>query len=255
MVPSPPSARSGRRAFALARGLLASCLLIAAFASCDRRDDFYVDGLVRMEKGTQGRPAPSEARIEELRREIDRYRSIVEKKVEASQQLGIYYKMLAVAYMRREMYEQAYESLEQAMTYHPKNSVLLYYAGVCAAQVSRVRPESERGLWLDRAESYYRRALELDPDYAEAMYGLAVLDTFERDKLVDAEALARRVLQLRSRDDAASFLLANILYRQGRLREAVAVYREIAGTTQVDASRKEAIANQARIEKEIRGAP
>ncbi len=255
MAPSQPSARFGRRAGRSIRGFLAACLVLAGFASCEKRDDFYVDGLVQMEKPAQGQPGPSDARIEELRREIARYRGIVDKKVEASQQLGIYYKMLAVAYMRLEMYQQAYESLKEAMTFHTNNSVLFYYAGVSAAQVSRAQPQSERGLWLDRADSSFRRALEIDPDYAEAMYGLAVLDTFELDKVAEAEPLVRRVLQLRSRDDDASFLLANILYRLGRLREAVAVYSQIAATTQVDSRRSEAIANKSRIEKEIRGTP
>ncbi len=255
MTPSPPSARIGRRASRPIRGLLAACLALAGVASCEKRDDVYVDGLVQMEKPAQGQPGPSDARIEELRREIGRYRGIVDKKVEASEQLGIYYKMLAVAYMRREMYQQAYESLKEAMAYHTNNSVLFYYAGVCAAQVSAAQSESEKGLWLDRAESHYRRALEIDPDYAEAMYGLAVLDTFELDKPADAERLVRRVLQLRSHDDAASFLLANVLYRLGRLPEAAAVYGQIAATTQLDASRSEAIANKSRIEKEMRGNP
>ena len=53
----------------------------------------------------------------------------------------------------------------------------------------------------------------------------------------------------------ASFLLANILYRTGRLAEAAALYGEIAASSQVEASRTEALANKSRIEKEMRGAP
>ncbi len=249
------SGRPGRRAGRLTRGLIVACALLAGLVSCDKRDDFYVDGLARMEKPPKGQSEPSADRIEGLKREIARYRGIVDKKVEASQQLGIYYKMLAVAYMRLEMYQQAYDSLKEAITYHTNNSVLFYYAGLCAAQVSRAQTESDKGRWLERAEAHYRRALELEPDYAEAMYGLAVLDTFELNKLADAEQLARRILQLRSHDDDSSFLLANILYRMGRLAEAASLYGQIAATTQVDARRSEALANKSRVEKEMRGTP
>jgi len=232
-----------------------ACLLLAGLAACERQDDFYTENLLLMERSARGQTDRSAARIEELKREIRKYRGIVEKKVEASEQLGIYHKMLAVAYMRREMYGAAYESLKEAMGYHPANSVLFYYAGVCAGQISRAQPQSERDLWLDRAESHYRRAIEIDPDYVEAMYGLAVLYTFELDKLAEAERLTRRVLELRARHEEASFLLANVLYQSGRLAEAAAVYKQIAESSQLDASRKEAMANKLRIEKEMRGAP
>jgi tetratricopeptide (TPR) repeat protein len=236
---------------------VAVCIVLAAIAGCQKikDDDFYVQNLLPLEDKPKA-PVPadgSSARIEELKREIARYRDVVDKKVQASEQLGIYHKMLAVAYMRREMYQAAYQSLMEALGYHPANSVLYYYAGVCAAQTSKAASQADRGAWLDRAESHYRRALDLDADYVEAMYGLAVLYTFELNKLPDAERLTRRILQLRARYDEASFLLGNILYRMGRLPESAGVYKQIAETTQVEAIRNEAIANKSRIDKEISG--
>jgi hypothetical protein len=78
--------------------------LAAALAACSRidRDDAMVDQLVEMEGGTEREV--SEQRVEEIEQEIRRYRGEVERKVDASGQLGIYYKMLAVEYMRGAMY-------------------------------------------------------------------------------------------------------------------------------------------------------
>jgi tetratricopeptide (TPR) repeat protein len=242
----------------MGRGLLLAVAVAAAalLAGCDRREeDFYLDNLLPMEKPAAGVEERSDERIAELRREIRRYRAEVERKVEAAQQLGVYHKMLAVAYMRREMYRAAYDSLKEALAWHTNNAVLFYYSGICAAQISKSEAGPEKTLWLERAEAAYKRALELDPDHVEALYGLAILYTFETGRLVEAEGLVRRVLALRARHEQGAFLLANILYRRGRLQEAAALYREIAATAELDSSRAEALANQSTIEKEMRGTP
>ncbi len=240
----------------MSRALVLGLAAIALVAGCDRRgDDFYIEGLLKMEQPAPGAKGASSERIEELKREIRKYRAEVERKVEASQQLGIYHKMLAVAYMRLEMYQAAYDSLKDALAYHTNNAALFFYSGLCAAQMSRSAEGPDRALWLGRAETLYRRAIEIEPDNVEALYGLAVLCTFELDKLSEAEQLTRRVLALRARHEEGWFLLANILYRTGRLQEASALYGQIAASSQIEASRTEALANKSRIEKEIRGAP
>ena len=236
--------------------LLLGLAAIALLGGCDRREeDFYADNLLKMEQPAAGAAGAADERIAELRGEIRKYRAEVERKVEAAQQLGIYHKMLAVAYMRREMYQAAYESLKEAVAYHSNNSVIFCYLGICAAQISKSQAGPDKALWLDRAEAHYRRAIELDGDNVEALYGLAVFYTFELGKLGEAEQLTRRVLALRARHEEGFFLLANILYRQGRLAEAAELYGRIAASSQVEASRTEALANKSRIEKEMRGAP
>lgn len=242
------------RGIALAALAALAATVVVLLAGCDRsRDDFYLDNLAKIERSEKGPSRPSDERIQELKREIRRYRAEVERKVEAAQQLGIYHKMLAVAYMRREMYQAAYDSLKEALAWHPANAVLFYYSGICAAQMSKAAAGPEKTLWLERAETHYRRAVEIEPDNVEALYGLAILYTFELDRLADAERLVRRILGLRERHEDGSFLLANILYRSGRLPEAAALYGQIGESTQVDARRTEALANKSLIEKEMRG--
>jgi tetratricopeptide (TPR) repeat protein len=239
--------------------LLATALVAAAgvaLAGCEKDDTFYVENLFKIEQGEKAAGSTaSSSRVDELKAQIKRYRAVVDKKVEASEQLGIYHKMLAVAYMRKEMYQAAYDSLIEAMRYHPTNSVLFYYAGVCAGQTSKAQAPSDRTQWLERAESHYKRAIDLDPRYVEAMYGLAVLDTFELGNVGDAEKLVRKILTLQMRHEQASFLLGNILYRTGRLPEALTVYKQLADSAQTEAARKDALTNKSRIEKEMRGTP
>jgi tetratricopeptide (TPR) repeat protein len=196
-----------------------------------------------------------DTRIQELKEGIARYRREVERTVQATGQIGIYYKMLALQYMQRDMYGEAYESLQQAIQIHPENSILFHYAAVCAGRMSLAMVDDKaRTQWLARAEKLYRRALALDQNYVDAMYGLAVLLTFELERPEEAEGLLERILDIEKNNLEAMFLLGNVYYRLGRLEEALETYRRAAAAARVPERREEALANQRRIEGELYGA-
>jgi Tfp pilus assembly protein PilF len=60
--------------------------------------------------------------------------------------------------------EKAFASLVQAVLYDPKNAHAQNYLGIAA----------ERNHWNDISESSLRKAVELDPNYADAHFNLAV---------------------------------------------------------------------------------
>ena len=60
--------------------------------------------------------------------------------------------------------EKAFASLVQAVLYDPKNAHAQNYLGIAA----------ERNHWNDISESSLRKAAELDPNYADAHFNLAV---------------------------------------------------------------------------------
>ena len=248
--------------------LLAACLALAASAvllgGCDREADYYVDSLSEMEyprpedRGEPGKASDgrSDPRIRELEEGIARYRKEVERKVNATAQIGIYYKMLAVSYMERQMYGAAYESLQEAIRVHPENPILFYYSGVCAARMSLAQiDEAARSDWLVAAEKHYRRAVALNPGYVDALYGLAVLLVFELERPEAAEQLLRRTLEIQKNNVEAMFLLGNVYYRLGRLEQALEAFRDAAGATKLAERREEALASQRRIEEELYGRP
>ncbi len=229
--------------------------LAAALAACSRidRDDAMVDQLVEMEGGTEREV--SEQRVEEIEREIQRYRREVERKVDASGQLGVYYKMLAVEYMRGAMYAAAYDALEQAIAIQPENPILFYHSAVCAARMAKAQVIGEqRVLWLGRSEALYRRALVLDPGYADALYGLSVLYVFELDRPQDAEDLLERLLVVESKEIDGRFLLARVYFSLGKLENAIELYREIESLTDEKQAREEALRGRKQIEEQLYGA-
>jgi tetratricopeptide (TPR) repeat protein len=188
----------------------------------------------------------SKERIEELEKAIKRFEGIVDQKVEASSQLGEYHKMLAIRYMDREMYGKALEHLEEAKEYYPENQVVFYYAGVCSARMAKaaVNDPEEQDRLLTQAENYYERAISLDNNFVDALYGMSVLYIFERDRVPDAEPHIDRILKIEKKNTSAMFLLARVYVYSGRIEEAIELYDRIIQNAQSKAEKKQARDNR-----------
>jgi cytochrome c-type biogenesis protein CcmH/NrfG len=255
-IAGAPAAGPAGRPGALLVGCLAAFLGagMLLLAGCSRSRGDMVDQIVEMEGGGYQEREVSPQRIEEIEKEIERYRKEVERKVKATGQLGVYYKMLAVEYMEGGMYEAAYDALQQALAIQPENPILFYYSAVCAARMGKAQVLSQdRASWLDRSERLYLRALDLDPGYADALYGLSVLYVFELDRPEDAEILLEKLLTVESKEINGRFLLARVYYIQGKLEQAMEVYREIERLSNVEQTRREARKDRTRIEEELYG--
>jgi tetratricopeptide (TPR) repeat protein len=89
---------------------------------------------------------------------------------------------LGMIYMDENRPEEALAALSQATLYDPKNARARNFLGVVVGR---------RG-WVDGAQHELRRAVELDPSYADAHYNLAVFYLEERPPSIE---LARRHYQ------------------------------------------------------------
>jgi tetratricopeptide (TPR) repeat protein len=225
---------------------------VLCLAACGRDRDAYLEPLKRTEPGEGAKL--SDRQIEELKAGIRKYRAEVDRKVRATQQLGIYYRMLALRYINLQMYQPAYEALEQARAIYPENAVLFYYSAVCAARLSQAQVEgARRSEWLERSERLYRRAIALDPDYPGALYGLAILYVFELDRTQEAVPLLEHLLEKQKSNTDALFLLANVYYRLRRPDKALVLYDRLLRLSLPAEKRQEAQANKRRIEGELHG--
>lgn len=86
---------------------------------------------------------------------------------------------LGIIYLERDEPMRSLAAIAQAVVHDPDDPVARNYLGVAAG----------RNQWFDAAESELRRAVELQPDYADAHFNLAVF-CLERDP--PAVELARR---------------------------------------------------------------
>ena len=201
-------------------------LISFLFGSCSKSED--LNRLFDLEaRSSVGAPPQS---IEELKAGISKYAAEADRKVAADEKVGLYYKLLATRYLENKMFVEAYDAVLKGLEYYPTSVGLFYSAGYSAAYIAKSKAvlgtagEAEQAKWLGIAEASYLRAIDGDPSFVKAMYGLAVLYEFELERPFDAEPLLRRVLAIETKNLDAIFLLARVLYRLNRLEESADLY-------------------------------
>jgi len=233
------------------RKRLCTCVLICfslLFISCSDRDGQILDRLFRTETGEYAGEEIDAERIKELEEHIKRYSDETEQLVKDTGKLGIYYKMLALDYMDEEMYGPAVEYFGKALEIYPNNHVLHYYMGLSQSQFAGAQEgEDKRIEMLNEAAYHHQRAVELKPDYFDALYALSVLYIFELDKPIAAEEYVQRALAIKPKNVNTLFLLARIRVIQGRFEEAVEVYDRIIEESESVEVRNRATENRDRI--------
>jgi cytochrome c-type biogenesis protein CcmH/NrfG len=206
----------------------AAALLAASLSGCRRPGEGWLEPLKTLEPGG----TPTNAAIEELKKGIDRYQAEVDRKMSAAQNLGVYWKMLALKYVDNGMFGLALDALDEAVAVYPENPILFQYMGVSAARLAKglVADAAEQARLFARSEAAYRRAIFLDPSAVKAQYGLAVLLALELGRPGEAEPLLAAVLAKEPKNVDALFLLGRIAYAAGRYEDAVDFFDKILST-------------------------
>lgn len=121
--------------------------------------------------------------------------------------------MLAEAQLLREAgrHNDAYITLATALETQPDNADLLYEAALTAERIGK--PEI--------LENHLKHLLELKPEHAHALNALGYSLADRNLRLDEAHALIRRALALSPDDPFITDSLGWVLYRQGRLPEAL----------------------------------
>jgi tetratricopeptide (TPR) repeat protein len=231
----------------------ASAVVIASLASCRRPGAGWLEPLKALEPGG----TPTNAAIEDLKRGIDRYQAEVDRKVSAAQNLGVYWKMLALKYVDNGMYGLALGALDKAVAVYPENPILFQYMGVSAARAAKglVADAAEQARLFARSEAAYRRAIFLDPSSVNAQYGLAVLLALELGRPAEAEPLVAAVLKQEPKNLDALFLLGRLAYADGRYEDAVDCYDRILAARPPERLAEQAEQNKRQAKGALYGTP
>ena len=225
--------------------VISSIIIAAILMSCGGEKKTWLENLSAAEKKEFTSGKVPEERIDNLKKGIYYYEAEVERTVKASEQIGIYYRMLALEYISLEMYNEALKNIENAIEYFPTSSLIYYYGAISAAQMGKaVTDESKSRDYNLKAEQYYLRALRIDPGYREALYGLSVLYIFELEKPFDAEPLLERLIAGGSKNFNAMFLLARVKLLKGETDAAEELYSTIEEKAPDDESRQKAKENR-----------
>lgn len=213
----------------------------------------------RMQALEEGVDSPTT--IEELTEAIGKYQHRIEDVLNADVRIGIWYKILATRYLDNKMYGKALENFRMAIEYYPTNQNLFYYVGLCSGYMAKAEfdyeltgTNREQRRYYDLSESAYLRAIELEPRYVRALYGLSVLYVFELGRAADAIPHLEKIMEIETRHIDAMFVYARALFEIGSYDEAVDVYDRISETTRDTKTRERAQENKAFVLGEAYGA-
>lgn len=188
---------------------------------------------------------------EEYEEAIKKYEKRAMDLVATETQIGIWYKILGTRYLDQRMYGQALECFRKAISYHPDNANLFYYIGVCAGYMANASLDyngtgtsTEKLNYLKLSEEGYLRALDLNPKYYRAMYGIAVLYVFEMNESEKAIPHLEKFLQTQTKDTDGMFLLARAYYMNYEFEKAAALYDKIIELAPNEQKVKEAQENK-----------
>lgn len=234
----------------------AACVLLslALLAGCESKARAaYFDSLEEMEPTDFKGQKVDDKTIEELKKSIDKYQAEVDRKVKAAENLGVYWKMLAIRYMNGGMYGEALKALQDAIAVYPENPLLFFYQGTCAARLGKAQTADagKQAELYGTAEKAYRRAVALDPVLVHALYALSILYVFELDRPAEAESLLKKAVEVEKRNWDCWMLLARVYYQTRRPEQAIDIYDDVMGSGAPESLRKDAEANRKRIQEEL----
>ena len=137
-------------------------------------------------------------------------------------------KLLGLKYMDYRMWSLAAETFDGAVAVTPENSRLHYYRAVCLGQQAKAEsdPVRTRELLL-QAEEDYLIALEIEPGYSSAAYGLAILYVYELDRVYDGERLLDDLIRTDPSFIKGLMLRARLYEADGDRGRAVELYRRV----------------------------
>ena len=187
--------------------------------------------------------------IEGLRTAIALYEEQIEKNVREGAQTGVYWKILATRLADRGMHRDALSALEKALYFNAEDPTLYYLTGVSSGVTAKssigFSPNgNEREHFFGISEAAYLRALELDPAYSKALYGIGVLYTFEMGRPAGAIPYLERYLEQLSGDIPVMFVLAAAYYMTGVRDRAIEIYDRIISRSKDQKVRAEAQNNK-----------
>lgn len=205
--------------------------------------------IIRMQALEEGVGNPTT--IPELQEAIRRYQHRIEDIVQADVRTGLWYKILATRYLDNKMYKEALENFRMAIEYFPDNQNLYYYVGVCAGYMAKASLDYNatgdaltRQRYYALSESAYKRAIELEPRYSRALYGLAILYVFELERSAEAIPLLELVLDIEKRHIDAMFVLARAWFMLNEDEKAIELYDRIQSVSTDARRRAEAAENK-----------
>ncbi|HZK19248.1 MAG TPA: hypothetical protein VFC68_00840 [Treponemataceae bacterium] len=176
--------------------------------------------------------------IDEYENAIAAHDKQIEKIIELESKTGIWYKIIATRYLDKKMYGKALENFQIAIQYYPDNANLFYYTGLCASYMAKASldfdadgTQLEQQSYWNLAENSYLQAINYNPTYSRALYGLGVLYVFELNRPSAAIPFLETLLEGESKHFDGMMVLARAYFVTGFSDNGIALYDRIISNT------------------------
>ena len=178
--------------------------------------------------GSSLRRYGDDERIEKINKEL----ASLEKKKQNRQvltRLGDLHEQLATIYLDKEDLDTAISYVNKAFSYKRNTPYLNYMAGLIYGNRAAKSGSKDETL---KAESYYRKAIELKSDYTDAMEALAILLFFSKKEREEPIKIVENIYVRNPYNYRARFTLGRFYYETGREQDALDVYTALQSDLQ-----------------------
>lgn len=204
-----------------------------------------------------GRGKKGKEKIESLKEGAHSAENKYRQDMKSAEKVGYSYSRLGEAYLDRHDWTPAIDSLKKAIEYGRSGSQDHFLLAVAYANRARGTRDAED---IKKAELHYKTALELNHNFYQAMYGLAVLNYYIKGAKKDAVKQLTELIDSNPEYYRARFALARIYYTENRPARALRIYEEMYDIlkkkpdTSLNAEyRKRCNSNILRIQSELQG--
>ena len=166
----------------------------------------------------------TQSEIKRIEEELSELTAKSSTNPEAVNKIGVLYQNLGGKYNEKGAWDPAIDALQKALGYG-RNTPLVHYQLAIAYANRGTQIENKDD--IDKAQIHYEKALQMDPNFIEAKYGLAILLFYQKDNRSKALQLMEEITKQKPTFYRARFALGRFYYENKDLNKSLSVYQDL----------------------------
>lgn len=227
-------------------------LLLSAltFYSCEFPSNLFTPRAVQVVRGDA-----VEKKLSLLEKRVEKYEKIINAKINAGEQLADVYETIALLYMQKANWQQAILFFEKAIS--EGNASDMVHKNLAVSFANRGKELLSKDD-VAKAEHHYLRAIELNENNYEALYGYGLFLCYVKDNREKGFKLIEQVTRMQPDFYQSRMALARLYYELGMPLKSLETYKslldELSKKDELRDTQADIIANITRITEESAGA-
>jgi tetratricopeptide (TPR) repeat protein len=167
----------------------------------------------------------TDSRLKQAQEKIAELEKNKVKDTKTIESIANWYSTLGTIYMDKRLWDLAIENYMKGLQ-HGKDTPGVYYSiGLAYANRGSERDNSED---IDKAEFYYKKAIEMQDNYYDAQNALAILLFYHKGEKDKAISTIQEVVARNKKNYIARFTLGRFYYETGQLPKSLSVYEDLS---------------------------